>query len=1095
MTCTSRFAAFTLLLLTGLLTETVYAAAPSLTPVALLCENRTDPLGVDVVAPSLGWSLTATDPDARSLTQTAYQIVVASSLEKLNANNNDLWDSGTVASDATCAIAYCGKPLRSSQDVFWKVRVWDQNKTPSAWSQPARWTMGIVTPHDWKGEWITAPQTLKLRPKTLGFHAAETRDPNAIKWVQVDLGEPRTIDQIKLVPIKHAGAEAFGFPIRFRVEVSNDETFATSTVIADQTASDFTNPGANAVTFSPANQTARYVRVTATRLYQTPAGAACFALRQLAVISGDKNVAIDAPVSSFDSVEQYGWGMRGLTDGCLDSLDGQAARCDSLLVRREFNVRAGLRRAIVHTSGLGHFVMTVSGQAITEDLLTPGWTDYRKTVLYNTYDITPHLREGQNVAGILLGNGMYRVELLEGRYNKFVGSFGPLKVIAQLELEYADGTREIVATDASWQVADGPILYSDVFGGEDYDARKLPRGWDTPAFKPTGDWQNAIITSSPGGTLRGISVSNPPIRAFETLTPANVRTLRDNVTLYDLGQNVSLIPRLRVRGEAGASVRIVPAELINADGSANQGSGGGPSFWDYILAGDNNSNDKTETYFSPFFYRGARYLQVEVKAAPGSSAVPKVESIEGIVVHADSPVVGNFECSSDLFNRTWTLIRWAQRSNMVSVMTDCPHREKLGWLEEDHLNGPALRYNFDMVPMMTKIENDMADAQTADGMVPSIAPEYVRFGGDNDRNPFRNSPEWGSSIILVPWQQYIFAGDRALLERYYEPMVRYIDYLETKAVDSILDFGLGDWFDIGPGAPGESQLTPKSLTATATFYQDVVAMTAFARLLGKTDDVSRFEKRAREIHAAFQAKFFDAATGTYATNSQTANAMPLALGMVPPEHEASVLAAIVKDIESRNNSLTSGDVGYRYLLMALAKYGRSDVIFAMNNHSERPGYGMQLAKGATSLTEAWDANPGPSQNHFMLGQLNEWFFHDLAGIAPDESHPGFASVVLKPAVVGDIEWVRADYRSVRGLIRSHWKRSGDKFVWEIELPPNTVGTVVLPISSLDAISESGRQLASARGVTGVAIVPTTDAAYITLKIGSGRYTFEKTLAL
>lgn len=349
-------------------------------------------------------------------------------------------------------------------------------------------------------------------------------------------------------------------------------------------------------------------------------------------------------------------------------------------------------------------------------------------------------------------------------------------------------------------------------------------------------------------------------------------------------------------------------------------------------------------------------------------------------------------------------------------MTDCPHREKLGWLEEDHLNGPALRFNFDMQSIFAKVMNDIADSQTETGFVPNIAPEFVKFGGDGDSNPFRNSPEWGSAYILVAWQQYQFNGDLELLRRHYASMKRYVDYLERKSQDHILNFGLGDWYDIGPKPPGVSQLTPNSLIATAIFYEDALVLAKTARLLGQNADATRFEALSKQVKDAFNTKFFNPATGTYSTNSQTANSMPLVLGIVDPANRQSVVEAIVADVQRRGNALTSGDVGYRYLLRALAENGRSDVIFDMNNQSEKPGYGYQLKMGATSLTEAWDANPSSSQNHFMLGQINEWFFHDLAGIQP--AGPGFSKINIKPAFVGDLARVAATHNSPYGEIKS-----------------------------------------------------------------------------
>jgi alpha-L-rhamnosidase len=557
-----------------------------------------------------------------------------------------------------------------------------------------------------------------------------------------------------------------------------------------------------------------------------------------------------------------------------------------------------------------------------------------------------------------------------------------------------------------------------------------------------------------------------------------MKTLPSGVSVYDLGQNASMMPRLTVRGPAGAVVRIVPAELINPDGSLDRRSCGDKlAYWQYTLAG----HVGTEVYFPKFFYHGCRYLQVEC-VAPDGGERPVVESIEGVVVGSTAQPVGVFLCANELFNKTYQLVRWAQRSNLVSVLTDCPHRERLGWLEQAQLNGPALRYNFDLDSFFPKVMNDMADSQTASGLIPSTAPEYTVFGGD-----FRDSPEWGSAFLLIAWQQYEFTGELEMFRRHYDGMARYVAYLGTRARDHIVSYGLSDWYDIGPGEPGESKLTPKGVTATAFYYQDSAILARVARLLGKAGDAAKFQAQADEIRAAFGAKFFDPASHQYSTGSQCADALPLVMGITPPESREAVVASLLGDV--REKGLTAGDVGYRYVLRALADSGRSDAIFALNNQSEKPGYGMQLARGATSLTEAWDADRASSQNHFMLGQINEWFFHDLAGIQPDPEAPGFRQIVIKPAFVGDLPFVKASYDSVYGKIVSEWHRSGHAVSLTVAIPANTTAIVWLPASSASAVLESGQPAAGAEGVR---FWKTADhlAAY---KIGSGEYHFTSQL--
>jgi len=420
----------------------------------------------------------------------------------------------------------------------------------------------------------------------------------------------------------------------------------------------------------------------------------------------------------------------------------------------------------------------------------------------------------------------------------------------------------------------------------------------------------------------------------------------------------------------------------------------------------------------------------------------------------------------------------------MSVLTDCPHRERLGWLEQYHLNGPSLRYEFDLSQLFAKGMNDMADSQLADGLVPDIAPEYVVFSGG-----FHDSPEWGSAFILAAWQQYVWTGDDGPLRDHYVAMLNYAAYLESLSKDSILDYGLGDWFDVGPGKPGRSQLTPVSLTATAFLQYDVATLSRIAAILGKTSDSDRLALQAGDIKAAFNKAFFNAATGLYATGSQTAQALPLVLDLVEPADRAAVFGALVRDVQGRGDAVTSGDVGYRYLLRALADGGRSDLVAAMNLQSDKPGYGYQLAKGATSLTEAWDASRIASQDHLMLGQINEWFYHDLAGIAPDPEAPGFKRVLFRPQPVPGVAWARASHESPRGRVAVAWREEKGRFILDAETPPNTTGEIRWPFATAEEITEGG---VPAGRSPGVSIRPGEDGHPV-FSIESGSYEFSGVL--
>ena len=391
----------------------------------------------------------------------------------------------------------------------------------------------------------------------------------------------------------------------------------------------------------------------------------------------------------------------------------------------------------------------------------------------------------------------------------------------------------------------------------------------------------------------------------------------------------------------------------------------------------------------------------------------------------------------------------------------------------------SLRYEFDLGPLINKAMNDMADSQTKNGLIPDIAPEYTVF-----KEGFRDSPEWGQRLHPVRWQQYIWNGDVEVFNRYYDGMKNYITYLTSKSKDGILDYGLGDWFDLGPGRLGAAQLTPKSITATAIYYDNLQIMAKVARLLGKQQDALEFTTLGIKVKDAFNRTLYHADTHSYATGSQTANAMPLALGLADPQNRPALIDSIVKDIRDRGNALTAGDVGYHYLLRALAQGNRSDVIFNMNNQSDKPGYGYQLAHGATSLTEAWDTKQG-SQNHFMLGHIMEWFYHDVAGIGPNPETPGFKKIIIHPEPVGDLTWAKGRYDSVRGRIVSQWQKEAGRLSIALSIPANTTATVYVPATDAQAVTENGKLAQDGQGVHFIKM----DGGNAVFEVGSGEYLF------
>jgi hypothetical protein len=743
------------------------------------------------------------------------------------------------------------------------------------------------------------------------------------------------------------------------------------------------------------------------------------------------------------------------------------------IFRTTFRIEKPVRRASLAICGLGFHETTVNGSRLDGTVLEPGWTDYRKTCLYSVHDLTDHLLPGDNVLGVMLGNGMYHVP--GGRYVKFTGSFGPPKLIAQLDIEFSDGTSTRVISGPDWKTTAGPITFSCIFGGEDYDARRERPGWDRAPFDDAG-WLNAQVCDGPGGRLT--TRSGPPLRSRQSLTTVHRTQPQPGKWVYDLGQNFSGWPWLEVRGPAGSTVKLITGELLDAAGLVSQASSGSPVWFAYTLKGG-----VAETWNPRFSYTGFRYVQVE-GAAPhdepeAAGDLPRILRLGGQFLGPDTPVTGGFACSNPDVNRVHALILAAIHSNFKSVLTDCPHREKLGWLECSHLLAGCFMYNDDCSRFYAKIAQDMADAQLANGLVPSIAPEYVVFSGG-----FRDSPEWGSARILSPWRAYRMYGYRRILQEHYDGMKRYAAYLAGMAKNHIVSHGLGDWYDIGPRGPGESQLTSRGLTATGVFFQEIDTLRQIAEILGEDADAQHFTRQAKDISKAFQTAFFDPSRNQYDRNSQTANAMPLALGLVEPGRRSAVLENLVRNIREGGNRVTAGDVGFYYVVQALLDGGRSDVLYDMLCQTNGPGYLYQLAKNATSLTEAWDTNPGSSQNHCMLGHIEEWFYSGILGIRAES--PGFQRILLRPEPVGNLTWAEGHYDSTYGRIASAWKREGEAFTWTVTIPANTTATVFVPSKHPEQVTESDHPASTAPGLTFLRSEPTTAV----FSAGSGTYRFQ-----
>ena len=721
----------------------------------------------------------------------------------------------------------------------------------------------------------------------------------------------------------------------------------------------------------------------------------------------------------------------------------------SIWLKKEMKLPADVYKATMKIVGLGFYELSINRQKVTDAVFAPLWSDYDKTVFYNTYDVTALLKKGKNQLSVLLGNGFYNEQ--GGRYTKMKVSYGPPTLYCSLEIELKNGRTVCIVSDGSWKYSPSSITFNSIYGGEDEDARITP------------SWKPVVIQKGTRGILRQQMAQ--PVKMMEyfgvksrhQLTPQQIAKASNakhpipaGTFVLDMGQNLAGFPQIKVSGKVGQQVRLYPSETLTAQGTCNQKQSGSPYYLTYTLSGKGEKSadgKRIETWHPHFTYYGYRYIQIEgavMKGDENPDGKPVIEDIQSCFVYNSAAKIGNFECSNPMFNRAYQIIDRAIRSNWQAVWTDCPHREKLGWLEQDWLNGEGLVYNYDCRSMIEQTMQNIADAQHANGAVPTTAPEYIYFKG-KWLDPFAESPEWGGALVALPFLYLQHYGDDRMVKKYAPQMFRYVDYLQSKDSCRILKQGLGDWYDYGKGRSGFSQNTPMPLVATAHYYLWVKLTQKAAAMSGKTAEANRYAILASEILQAFQKEFLhiekaassgksssdavvkdavvkDAIEKTYyGSGSQASNAIPLALGMVPSQYRKQVLQHLVDDIHAHHDRLTTGDVGNRYLFQALLENGYADLWYKMLAHNDVPGYGFQIKKGMTTLTEQWNPEMGASMNHFMMAHINNHFLSDIVGIRIEQGR-----LIIAPQPMGDLTWAKGSTRLSDGKqIAVAWKKLAD----------------------------------------------------------------------
>lgn len=757
----------------------------------------------------------------------------------------------------------------------------------------------------------------------------------------------------------------------------------------------------------------------------------------------------------------------------------------SNLLRKEFSLPGRVVRARAYITALGYYELRINGEKVGDAVLDPAWTTYDKRVLYSTHDVTRHLQQGANAAGVMLGGGW---ATLHGMYGAPIKAYydAPALLI-QINIELEGGRRVSVVSDATWKTAQGPIVEDSVFDGEIYDARLESPSWDQPGFDDSL-WKTAQIREGSNGVLSAQMM--PPIRVVDEMVPVAMTNPAPGVYVYDMGQNFSGWAKLRVSGPRGTEVMLRFSELVYDNGMINRENLRGAKSRDiYILRGEG-----VETYEPRFTYHGFRY--VELTGFPGT---PGLDSLRGRVVRTAVEPTGSFVASKPLLNQIQKIIRWGQLSNLHSIPTDCSQRdERMGWLGDAQVTFEEAMLNFDMAAFYTNFIRDIRDVQDETGTITDTVPH--KYG----ERPAE--PAWGTAYPLLCWYMYEQYGDRRILEENYEGLRKYFEFLRSRAADHILRFGsyggMGDWVATEP--------TPTEYVSTAYYYWDVQILSKVAAVLGKSGDAQACAQLAAQIKEAFNRSFFNPNTKTYANGSQTAQAMALYLDLVPKKQTASVAFNLYKDIVYYHNThLTTGFIGVKYVLPILTRLGYVDLAYDLATQTTYPSWGYMIANGATTLWELWQSKAGPSmnsQNHPMFGSIGAWFYQALAGINTDPKGAGYWHILIQPQMTRDLTSVSATVETVRGLVTSSWTHFPGSITLDVTIPVGSEARIVIPrdtewtdvvVREGDRVVwEKGRYLEGVPGVKGASVggedVPllAPRAQAIALEVGSGHYSFK-----
>jgi alpha-L-rhamnosidase len=893
----------------------ITSAQTSLQPGTLKSEFLKDPLGIDVVHPRFSWLINS---DRRNTFQSAYEIIVSADEKDIETRKSLLWSTGKISSSQNINILYNGDPLRSFTRYYWKVRIYDQDNKPSAWSNTAWFETAILNDRDWSAKWISD----------------SSRNP------------------------------------------AKDEDY-----------------------YKP------------------------------------------------------------------DRMP---------LFRKEFSAQKKIANARLYISGLGYYETWLNGQKMGDHVLDPGFTTYKKQVLYAVYDITSMLKQGKNVAAVMLGNGWWNPLpfKLFGRWDlRNYQQTGRPCLKAELHIQYEDGSNEKIITDESWQTAPGPVTSNNVYLGEKYDARLEQKNWNNSGIDKSM-WKNAIVVQGPGGVLT--AQMQPPIRITKLLKPVTITERGKDTFIVDMGQNFAGVARIKVQGKAGTKINLRYGEDLFKNGSLNYlttvatqikkgiingGPGAPETAWQedaYILKGEG-----TEVWSPAFTFHGFRYI--EITGWPGK---PALDNVEGLRMNADVQQTGSFACSNEQFNKLHEAIQWTFLSNIFSVQSDCPGREKMGYGADMVVSANAFMYNYDMAQFYRKAVRDFANEQRPGGGITEIAPftGIADKGYGDDSGPLG----WELAFPYLQKQLYDFYGDKKIIEENYEAFKRQMDFLQSKANDGLFYWDISDHEALDP--------KPEAFTASLFYYHHARLAEEFAGILDRKEDSARYNKLASQIKREIIRKFLVPGTGRFDNATQSAQIFALWYGLTP-EKELT-WRVLMNEFKRHDWHVATGIFSTKMMFDILRENDSVAIAYKIAAQTDYPGWLNMINHHATTLWETWQYPEAfPSQNHPMFGSIDEWFYRSLLGI--NAASPGFEKIIIKPQPVADLSWAKGSYQSIRGTIVSEWKKEKNNFTFHVVIPSNCKATIYIPSNLNDTITENGKPVQTSKSTNGYSLVES----------GSGEYNF------